>query len=41
MDRDLASILDIVIACRKLIGFVVGRTRADLDEDLMLQFLRS
>jgi uncharacterized protein with HEPN domain len=38
MDRDPASILDIVIVCRKLIGFVAGRSRADLDEDLMLQF---
>jgi uncharacterized protein with HEPN domain len=38
MDRDPATLLDIVIACRKLIGFVAGRSRADLDEDLMLQF---
>jgi uncharacterized protein with HEPN domain len=38
MDRDPASIFDIVTAGRKLIGFVVGRSRADLDEDLMLQF---
>jgi len=38
MDRDPATILDIVLACRKLIGFVAGRSRADLDEDLMLQF---
>lgn len=27
-----------VIACRKLIGFVARRSRADLDKDLMLQF---
>ncbi len=38
MDRDPASILDIVIACHKLTGFVAGRSRADLDDDLMLQF---
>ena len=38
MNRDPASILDIVIACRKVIGFVAGRSRADLDEDLMLQY---
>jgi len=38
MDHDPATILDIVLACRKLIGFVAGRSRADLDEDLMLQF---
>src|SRR5271157_1091340 len=38
MGRDPAFILDIILACRKLSGFVAGRSRADLDEDLMLQF---
>ena len=38
MDRDPATILDIVLACYKLIGFVTGRSRAELDQDLMLQF---
>jgi|SRR5271157_3013482 len=38
MGRDPASILDIILACRKLSGFVAVRSRADLDEDLMLQF---
>jgi hypothetical protein len=31
MDRDPASVLDIVLACRRLKGFVVGRSREDLD----------
>jgi uncharacterized protein with HEPN domain len=33
MDRDPASILDIVLACRRLRRFVAGRTREDLDRD--------
>jgi uncharacterized protein with HEPN domain len=38
MDRDPATILDIVVACRRLIGFVEGRTREDLGRDELLQF---
>jgi hypothetical protein len=38
MNRDPASILDIVLACRRLIRFLDGRTREDLDRDELLQF---
>jgi uncharacterized protein with HEPN domain len=38
MDRDPASVLDIVLACRRLKGFVVGRSREDLDRDGLLQY---
>ncbi len=38
MERDPASILDIVLACRRLTRFVEGRTREDLDRDELLQF---
>jgi uncharacterized protein with HEPN domain len=38
MNRDPATVLDIVIACRKLVVFVAGRSRDDLDQDLMLQY---
>jgi uncharacterized protein with HEPN domain len=38
MDRDPASVLDIVLACRRLKGFVVGRVREDLDRDELLQY---
>jgi uncharacterized protein with HEPN domain len=38
MDRDPASILDIVLACRRLARFLEGRTREDLDGDELLQF---
>jgi uncharacterized protein with HEPN domain len=38
MDRDPASILDIVLACRRLTRFLEGRTREDLDRDELLQF---
>jgi hypothetical protein len=33
MDSDAGSILDIVIACRRLKRFVEGRSREDLDGD--------
>ena len=38
MDRDPASVLDIVLACRRLKGFVAGRSREDLDRDELLQY---
>jgi uncharacterized protein with HEPN domain len=38
MDRDPASILDIVLACRRSRRFVAGRTRADLDRDELLLY---
>jgi uncharacterized protein with HEPN domain len=38
MDRDPASILDIVLACRRLTRFVGGRIREDLDRDEILQY---
>jgi uncharacterized protein with HEPN domain len=38
MDRDPASILDIVAACRRLRRFVAGRTREDLDRDDLLLY---
>jgi Ribonuclease HepT-like len=38
MDRDPASILDIVAACRRLRRFVGGRTREDLDRDDLLLY---
>jgi uncharacterized protein with HEPN domain len=38
MDRDPASILDIVLACRRLIRFTEGRMREDLDRDELLQY---
>jgi uncharacterized protein with HEPN domain len=38
MDRDPASILDIILACRRLRRFVADRTRADLDRDELLQY---
>ncbi len=38
MDRDPASILDIVLACRRLRRFVAGRTREDLDRDDLLLY---
>jgi hypothetical protein len=33
MDRDPASILDIVLACRRLSRFVSGRTRPDSTDE--------
>jgi uncharacterized protein with HEPN domain len=38
MDRDPATILDIVLTCRRLRSFVVGRSRDDLDRDELLQY---
>lgn len=38
MDRDPASILDIVLACRRLKRFVAGRVREDLDRDELLLY---
>jgi len=38
MDRDPASILDIVLACRRLRRFVAGRTREELDRDDLLLY---
>jgi uncharacterized protein with HEPN domain len=38
MERDPASILDIVLACRRLSRFVQCRTREDLDRDELFQF---
>jgi hypothetical protein len=38
MDRDPASILDIVLACRRLRRFVAGRVREDLDRDELLLY---
>jgi uncharacterized protein with HEPN domain len=38
MDRDPASVLDIVLACRRLKSFVAGRSREDLDRDELLQY---
>lgn len=38
MDRDPASILDIVLACRRLTRFISGRTREDLDRDDLLLY---
>jgi uncharacterized protein with HEPN domain len=38
MDRDPASILDIVLACRRLRRFVTGRTPEDLDRDDLLLY---
>ena len=38
MDRDPASVLDIVLACRRLKSFVAGRSRQDLDRDELLQY---
>ena len=38
MDRDPASILDIVLACRRLRRFIAGRTREDLDSDDLLLY---
>jgi uncharacterized protein with HEPN domain len=38
MDSDPASVLDIVIACRRLKRFVAGRSRDDLDGDELLQY---
>jgi uncharacterized protein with HEPN domain len=38
MDRDPASILDIVAACRRLRRFVAGRAREDLDRDDLLLY---
>ncbi len=37
MDRDPASILDIVLACRRVARFVEGRIREDLDRDEILR----
>lgn len=38
MDRDSATILDVVLGCRRLVGFVDGRTREDLGRDELFQF---
>ena len=38
MDRDLATILDIVLTSRKLTGFVAGQSFADLESDTQLQY---
>ena len=38
MDRDPASVLDIVIACRKLSNMVAGRTEGELQSNEMLRF---
>ena len=38
MDRDPATILDIVVACRRLRRFVSDRPREDLDDDELLQY---
>jgi len=38
MDSDAGSILDIVLACRRLKRFVAGRLREDLDGDELLQY---
>jgi uncharacterized protein with HEPN domain len=38
MDSDPATVLDIVLACRRLKSFVVGRSRKDLDRDELLQY---
>ena len=38
MDRDPASILDIVLACRRLRRFITDRTREDLDHDDLLLY---
>ncbi len=38
MDRDPGSILDIVLACRKLRRFVAGRTFDELQSDEVLQY---
>jgi uncharacterized protein with HEPN domain len=38
MDSDAGSILDIVIACRRLKRFVAGRSREDLDGDELFQY---
>jgi uncharacterized protein with HEPN domain len=38
MDSDAGSILDIVIACRRLKRFVEGRSRKDLDGDELFQY---
>ena len=36
MDRDPATVLDIVLACRRLKGFVAGRSREDELAPLLL-----
>jgi uncharacterized protein with HEPN domain len=38
MDSDPASVLDIVIACRRLRRFVADRSREDLDHDELFQY---
>jgi len=38
MDRDPATILDIILACRRLRRFVSDRSRDDLDADELLQY---
>ncbi len=38
MERDPASVLDIVIACRKLSNMVAGRTEDELESNEMLRF---
>jgi uncharacterized protein with HEPN domain len=38
MDRDPASILDIILTCRRLRRFVADRTREDLDRDELLLY---
>jgi uncharacterized protein with HEPN domain len=38
MERDPASVLDIILACRRLSRFVADRTRPDLDRDELLQY---
>ncbi len=38
MDRDPASVLDIVIACRKLSNMVAGRSEDELQSNEMLRF---
>ena len=38
MDSDPASVLDIVVACRRLRRFVADRSREDLDRDELFQY---
>jgi uncharacterized protein with HEPN domain len=38
MNRDAASVLDIVQASRRLKDFVVGRSREELERDELLQY---
>ena len=38
MDRDPASVLDVVIACKKLAKMVAGRTEDELESNEMLRF---